>query len=147
MVKALSGSPTPIAWGELYSSLQQGVVDGAENNPPSFHTSHHFEVCGHYALDEHTAVPDVLLINTHTWDKLSDQEKTWLKEASGESVVVQRKLWAESEKEAFEVLKEAGVKIYYPDKEPFVKKVEKLYKKYEQDKDLSKLINRIRNYK
>lgn len=146
MVSAFGGAPTPISWGELYTSLQQNVVDGAENNPPSFHTSHHFEVCGHYALDEHTAVPDVLLISTYTWDKLTDQEKIWLKEAAGESVVVQRKLWAESEKEAFEVLKKAGVKIYYPDKEPFVKKVEKLYKKYEQDKDLGELINRIRTY-
>ncbi len=146
MVSALGGSPTPISWGELYTSLQQNVVDGAENNPPSFHTSHHFEVCGHYSLDEHSAVPDVLLISTFTLDKLTDQEKNWLKEAAKESVVAQRKLWAESEKEAFEVLENAGVKIYYPDKAPFVKKVEQLYKKYEEDKDIGDIMNRIRNF-
>lgn len=147
MVSAFGGSPTPISWGELYTSLQQNVVDGAENNPPSFHTSHHFEVCGHYSLDEHSAVPDVLLISTYAWNKLSDQEKNWLKESANESVVEQRKLWAESEKEAFEVLQNAGVKIYHPDKAPFVEKVEGLYKKYETDKDLGDLINRIRRIK
>lgn len=147
MVSAFGGSPTPISWGELYTSLQQNVVDGAENNPPSFHTSHHFEVCGHYALDEHTAVPDVLLISTYTWNKLSDQEKRWLKESARESVIEQRKLWAESEKVAFEVLLKAGVKIYYPDKAPFVEKVKPIYLKYEKEKELGELINRIRNYK
>ncbi len=146
MVSAFGGSPTPISWGELYTSLQQNVVDGAENNPPSFHTSHHFEVCGHYALDEHTAVPDVLLISTYTWDKLTDQEKKWIKESARESVVVQRQLWDKSEKEAFEVLKKAGVKIYYPDKKPFVDKVAPIYRKYEKEKDLGELISRIKNH-
>jgi tripartite ATP-independent transporter DctP family solute receptor len=146
MVSAFGGSPTPISWGELYTSLQQNVVDGAENNPPSLHTSHHYEVCGHYALDEHTAVPDVLLMSTYTWDKLSDQEKTWLTEAAKESVVEQRKLWAEAEKEAFDAFQKAGVKIYYPDKAPFAEKVEGLYKKYEMDEELGDLVNRIRNY-
>ena len=51
------GSATPIAWGELYTALQQGVVDGAENNPPSFYLSRHYEVCRYYSLDEHTSVP------------------------------------------------------------------------------------------
>ncbi len=146
MVSAFGGSPTPISWGELYTSLQQNVVDGAENNPPSLHTSHHYEVCGHYALDEHTAVPDVLLMSTYTWDKLSDQEKTWLTEAAKESVVEQRKLWAEEEKEAFDAFQKAGVKIYYPDKAPFAEKVVGLYKKYEMDEELGDLVNRIRNY-
>ena len=78
MVKALGGSPTPISFGELYTSLQQGVVDGAENNPPSFYLSRHYEVCKFYTLDEHTVLPDVLLMSTHMWDSFSDQEKKWL---------------------------------------------------------------------
>ncbi len=88
----------------------------------------------------------VLLMSTHTWDKLSDQERTWLKEAAEESVVEQRKLWAESEKEAFDIFQKAGVKVYYPDKAPFVEKVQGLYKKYEMDEELGDLIKRIRNY-
>ncbi len=146
MVSALGGAPTPISWGELYTSLQQNVVDGAENNPPSFYTSHHFEVCGHYSLDEHTCVPDVLLISSYTWEKLSSQEKKWLKEAARESVIEQRKLWAESEKLAYDELRKAGIKIYNPDKEPFRKKVESMYSSYEKDKELRELINRIKTH-
>ena len=63
MVRQLGGSPTPIAWGELYTALQQGVVDGAENNPPSFYLSKHYEIARYFTLDEHTAVPDLLLIS------------------------------------------------------------------------------------
>ena len=71
MVQALGGSPTPIPWGELYTALQQGVVDGAENNPPSFFFSRHYEVCKYYSLDEHTAVPDILLMSTVIWYRLT----------------------------------------------------------------------------
>ncbi|UCD39304.1 MAG: TRAP transporter substrate-binding protein, partial [Fidelibacterota bacterium] len=78
MVQALGGSATPIPWGELYTSLQQGVVDGAENNPPSFYLSRHYEVCKYYSLDEHTAVPDILLMSTVVWNKLSAQEQQWV---------------------------------------------------------------------
>lgn len=67
MVKAMGGSPTPIAWGELYTALQQGVVDGAENNPPSFYYSRHYEVAPYFTLNEHTFVPDVLMTSTHLW--------------------------------------------------------------------------------
>jgi tripartite ATP-independent transporter DctP family solute receptor len=147
MVNAFGGSPTPISWGELYTSLQQNVVDGAENNPPSFYTSHHFEVCKYYSLDEHAAVPDVLLINTTTWQKLSEQEKQWLTEAAKESGVEQRKLWDEAEKEAFDALQKSGVKIYHPDKAPFIRKVKALYAKYENDTTLAPLIHKIRNCK
>jgi len=59
MIQALGGSATPISWGELYTALQQGVVDAAENNPPSFYLSRHYEVCKYYCLDEHTSIPDI----------------------------------------------------------------------------------------
>ena len=78
---ALGGSATPIPWGELYTALQQGGVDGAENNPPSFYLSRHYEVCKYYSLDEHTSVPDILLISTVIWQGLSGEEKNWLEEA------------------------------------------------------------------
>ena len=76
MVKAQGGSPTPISWGELYTALQSGVVDGAENNPPSFYTSHHYEVCKYYSINEHTMVPDVLIIGLKIWEDLTEQEKS-----------------------------------------------------------------------
>ena len=71
LVRAFGAAATPLAWGELYTALQQGVVDGAENNPPSFHLSGHYQVARYYTLDAHTAVPDVLLVSTGLWARLS----------------------------------------------------------------------------
>jgi tripartite ATP-independent transporter DctP family solute receptor len=130
MVKALGGSPTPISYGELYTALQSGVVDGAENNPPSLYTSHHYEVCKHYSLDEHTSVPDVLIVSQHIWNKLNDQEKQWLQQAADDSVPVERELWEESVKKSMQELEKAGVKVYYPDKKAFADKVQSIYESY-----------------
>jgi tripartite ATP-independent transporter DctP family solute receptor len=145
LVKAMGGSPTPISWGELYTALQSGVVDGAENNPPSFYTSHHYEVCKYYSINEHTMVPDVLIISTVIWNKLSDQEKQWLQEAANESVIKQRKLWAESEKESLAKVKEAGVTVTYPEKEPFSEKVQDLLQSYESNPEIYSLIKQIQS--
>ncbi len=147
MVKALGGSPTPIAWGELYTALQQGIVDGAENNLPSFYISRHYEVCKFYTMDEHTAVPDELLISTLLWSKLSKQEQKWIKEAAVESRVYEKKIWYEAEMEALEKIKEAGVTIITPDKEAFRERVEPLYQAYKEDPKMAKLIDRIQAIK
>ena len=143
MVRALGGSPTPISWGELYTALQSGVVDGAENNEPSLYTSHHYEVCKQYSLDEHTCVPDVLIISTKVWNTLTDQEKKWLQEAADESVPVERKYWAESVEESLRIVQENGVKINYPDKELFAEKVSGMLDKYRQDEVLGDILRRI----
>lgn len=145
MVKSLGGSPTPISWGELYTSLQQGVVDGAENNLPSFYLSKHYEVCPYYSLDEHTFSPDVLIVGTQFWDVLSEQEKGWLDKAVKKSLEHQRKLWAESEAEALEKIKEAGVEISYPDKKPFIEMTREMYRTYEEDKELNNMIEQIKS--
>jgi tripartite ATP-independent transporter DctP family solute receptor len=144
LVNTLGGSATPIAWGELYTALQQGVVDGAENNPPSFYSSRHYEVCKYYSLDEHTSVPDVLLISTIIWDDLTPQEQKWLQEAADESYLFQKELWLEATEEALEEIKKAGVNIYYPDKTLFEKKVEPLIKEFSSEPVLNNLINKIR---
>ncbi len=143
MIEAMGGSPTPIPFGELYTALQSGVVDGAENNPPSLYLSGHYEVCKYYSIDEHTQVPDVMLISTLVWDKLTEQEKAWVQEAADESVVRQHELWRESEEEAMAALKAAGVQINYPEKEPFVQDVQNLYRAYEDQPVLNDLISRI----
>lgn len=146
MVQQLGGSPTPISWGELYTALQQGVVDGAENNPPSFYTSRHYEVCNYYSLDEHTAVPDILLIGTRTWEKLSEQERQWVQEAADESAVYQRELWRKEEQRSMKAAREAGIEIIRPDKQPFMEKVEPMYEEYRrQEPEFFKLIERIRS--
>lgn len=147
MVNSLGGSPTPISWGELYTSLQQGVVDGAENNPPSFYLSRHYEVCKYYSLDEHTVLPDVLIIGTHLWNQLSDQEKEWLQTAVDNSVVYQRKLWAEAEKEALDEVQKAGVTIIRPNKEAFAEKVESVYDDIKDNEEIYSLVKKIQNTK
>lgn len=145
MIKSLGGAATPISWGELYTALQSGVVDAAENNPPSFYLSRHYEVCKYYSIDEHTSIPDVLVIGTRLWDKLNEEEKKWIKEAAIESSLYQRELWAESEEESMKKLEEEGVEIFYPDKEPFMNKVEPMYENYKDDEKIYLLIQKIRN--
>jgi tripartite ATP-independent transporter DctP family solute receptor len=130
MIEALGGSPTPIPWGELYTSLQQGVVDGAENNAPSFYLSRHYEVCKYYSIDEHTSVPDILLMSTIVWVSLSEQEQRWLQRAVDDSVDYQKELWKESVRESLSAVREAGVEILYPDKQPFVEAVESMHDSY-----------------
>lgn len=144
MVRALGGSATPISYGELYTALQSGVVDGAENNPPSFYTSRHYEVCKYYSLDEHTTIPDVLVISQKVWDKLSPREQQWIQQAADESAVLERKLWAESEKKSLEEVQKAGVEINYPDKEPFIEKVQPLLEAYRDNPVIYSYIKRIK---
>ncbi len=143
MVKAMGGAPTPIAYGELYTALQQGVVDGAENNPPSFYTSHHYEVCKYYSLDEHTSVPDVLFISTHSWNKLNEEEQGWLQAAVDASVPEQRRLWKEAEEESLREVQKAGVEIIRPDKKPFAEKVSHIFETYKDDPEVYALIKKI----
>ncbi len=147
MVQALGGSATPIAWGELYSALQQGVVDGAENNPPSFHLSRHYEVCKFYSLDEHTGVPDVLVISTKIWEDLTPEFQQLLQEAANESEMHQKELWKEATQKALEEVQKAGVTIYHPDKTPFISRVEAIYSEYKSQPCIYDLIQRIRKLK
>jgi len=146
MVKALGASPTPIDWGELYTSLQQGVIDGAENNPPSFETSHHYEVCKHYSLDEHTTVPDIILISIATWKKLPDDVRRMVQEAADESSQYQRKLWAEKTVESLKAVEAAGVKIYKPDKAPFMAMVRPMHDSY-KGTEIGALLEQIKGVK
>ena len=111
MVRAMGGSPTPISWGELYTALQQGVVDGAENNPPSFFLSRHYEVARYFVLNEHTAVPDVLTIGTPIWESLSAQEQAWLQEAADASADLEERLWRASTAEALAAVEAEGVEV------------------------------------
>lgn len=130
MVNTLGGAATPVSWGELYTALQQGVVQGAENNPPSFYLSKHYEVSRYYTLDEHTYVPDMLLISTEVWKKLNDRQRAWLQQAVDEAVDYQRTLWQESTRESLAAVEAAGVKVIYPDKQPFIDAVKPLHESF-----------------
>ncbi len=143
MVKSLGGSPTPIAWGELYTALQQGIVDGAENNLPSFYLSRHYEVCKFFVVDEHTSLPDVLVISTVIWNKFSPQEQKWIKEAEEESSEYQKVIWREAEMEALEEIKKAGVTVTIPDKELFRAGVQPMYDEFSKDPEMKEIIEAI----
>jgi tripartite ATP-independent transporter DctP family solute receptor len=142
MIDAMGGGATPIAWGELYTALQQGVVDGAENNPPSFYLSGHYEVSKYYALNEHTSVPDMLLMSMHVWDSLDEQQQAWLQQAVDDSVAYQRELWRKSTEEALAAVKEAGVIVTYPDKAPFMAAVQAMKDSYDGT-EIGRLIHAI----
>lgn len=145
MVAALGGSATPISWGELYTALQQGVVDGAENNPPSFHLSRHYETCKYYALNEHTTVPDILLMSLRTWNSLDPQQQEWLQKAVQDSVAHQRILWQEATQLALEEVEAAGVIVTRPDKQPFMDAVVEMKAAYDGTEvgDLIKAIEAV----
>ena len=145
MIKSFGSSPTPVSYGELYTALQQGIVDGAENNPPSLYTSRHYEVCKFYSVNEHTAVPDVVIISTKVWNTLDEQEKQWIQEAADESSEFQYKLWAESVEESYRELKKAGVTITYPDQSGFREAVESLYENFRiSQPEMYEMVEKIR---
>jgi tripartite ATP-independent transporter DctP family solute receptor len=145
MIKSFGSSPTPVSYGELYTALQQGIVDGAENNPPSLYTSRHYEVCKFYSVNEHTAVPDVVIISTKVWNTLDEQEQQWIQEAADESSVFQYKLWAESVEESYRELKKAGVTITHPDQTSFREAVESLYESFRVSQpEMFEMVEKIR---
>lgn len=146
MVDAMGGSPTPIPWGELYTALEQGVVDAAENNPPSFRTSRHCEVCKYYTLDEHTRLPDILIISMRVWDSLKPEFQRMLQEAVDESVEYQRKIWAEAEEADMKTIQEVGIKVIHPDKDLFRESVKSLWEEFEGT-DIGELIKQIQEVK
>ena len=146
MITTLGGGPTPIPFGELYTALQQGMIDGAENNPPSLFTSRHYEVAKHYSLDEHTRVPDVVIFSKTIWDGLDPQVQRWITEAAHDSVTFQRKLWREQTEEALREVQKAGVTIYNPDKAAFAAAMAPMYERVEGTR-VGELARRIREVK
>lgn len=146
MVETLGGSPTPMAYGELYTAIQQGVVDGAENNTPSFVSSNHYEVSKYYTLDQHSSVPDVLLIGTKYWEKLSNQEKKWIQAAADESAQAQKHYWKQSVEASMEKAKAAGVEIIIPEKSLFQEQSKSVLETFrERYPEMNTIINQIIN--
>ncbi len=144
MVDALGGNATPMPYGEVYSSIQTGVIDGAENNWPSFESSGHFEVAGHYTLDQHLIVPEVLVMSKQAWDSLSPEDQELVQQAARDSVPVMRELWAEREKASEEKVREAGVEIVTEiDKTPFIEAMVPVYEKHVTNDKLKQLVKDI----
>lgn len=141
MVAALGANATPMPYGEVYSSIQTGVIDGAENNWPSYDSSGHFEVAKYYTLDEHLIVPEVLVMAKSSFDKLSAEDQAAVRQAAKDSVPVMRELWAAREEESAAKVRAAGAEIVTNiDKTPFIEAMVPVYQKYVTTPVLQKMV-------
>lgn len=146
MVNSMGGSATPLSYSELYTAIQQGVVDGAENNPPSFVSSNHYEISKYYTLDQHSSVPDVLLIGTKYWEKLSEEEKKWVQDAADTSAQAQKKFWNDSVEESMQIARKAGVEIIIPDKSLFAEKSKSVLEAFEKEyPEMAPIVSQIKS--
>lgn len=110
MIKALGADATPMSLGEVYQSLVQGVIDGAENNWPSYQSGRHFEAAPYYSLTRHVMAPEVLVMSASRWKKLSSADQDIVKQAAKDSVPFMRNLWDKRVSDARAALIDAGVK-------------------------------------
>ncbi len=145
MISELGGNPSPMAFAEVYQALKTGVVDGAENNWPSYESTGHYEVAGYYSLSQHLIIPECLCINADVYNGLSDEMKAAVREAAVESAALQRQLWAEREAASREKVEAAGVTTNeLADKAPFQAAMVPVYETYLSDNpDLRPLVELI----
>lgn len=145
MISELGGNPSPMAFAEVYQALKTGVVDGAENNWPSYESTGHFEVAGHYSLSQHLIIPECLCINAGVFDALSDEMKAAVTEAAVESANLQHELWAAREAASREKVEAGGVVVNeIADKGPFQAAMGPVYEAYlASNPDLRPLVEMI----
>ena len=147
MVAALGANATPMPYGEVYSAIETGVIDGAENNFPSYDTARHSEVATYYSLDEHTILPEVFVMSKAAWDKLTPEDQAIFQQAADESVVRQRELWAAKAEESRKTVEAAGAKINEVDKQGFIDAMGPVYDKHVTDPVLKKMVEDVKAVK
>ncbi|WP_323768056.1 TRAP transporter substrate-binding protein [Marinovum sp.] len=145
MVEMLGATPVAMGQAEVYTSLQQGVLDGAENNEYAITVARHGEVAKHYSYDVHTRIPDILLIGTHTLDRLSEEHRAAVMAAAEESTEFHKQVWSEAiEAEKKKSEEEFGVTFYYPDLTQFQEAVAPMYDELKADPEKAALVDQIR---
>ncbi len=142
MVESLGGNATPMAFAEVYQSIKTGVVDGAENNPPSYESTNHFEVAGYYSMSQHLIIPECLCMSLKTWESLSAEQQEIVAAAGKASTDLQRQLWGEREAASMEKVLSGGVVVNeIADKTPFQDAMKPVYAQFlEQSPDLADLV-------
>ncbi|HWP50717.1 MAG TPA: TRAP transporter substrate-binding protein [Clostridia bacterium] len=143
MVELLGGAATPMAYGEVYQGLQTGVIDGAENDFVSYYTSGHYEVARYYSLDGHMSPPAMLLMTKSVWEKMSDNQRSAIKEAAREAAEWQREAMAAYQNEARAKVEQAGCQIFEVDVPAFQTKVAEIYNMYPQYTEIIKQIKAV----
>jgi TRAP-type transport system periplasmic protein len=144
MMSALGANATPMPYGEVYSSIQTGVIDGAENNWPSYDSSGHYEVAKYITLDQHLMVPELLAVSKVSWDKLSPEDQAVMQTAAENSVEVMRKLWVEQERASEEKVEAAGAQVVEDvNKQEFIDAMKPVYDKYVTTPEARDLVERI----
>lgn len=138
MVNAMGGNGLPIAYNELYTAMQTGVVDGAENNPPSYESGKHYEVAQYYTLTEHLMVPEIFVFSKKVWDTLSPLDQELIQKAASLAVEKERELWTAREEASLAILTEQGIQVITEvDKTPFIEATAPVREKFgEQFADL-----------
>ncbi|GAA0597222.1 TRAP transporter substrate-binding protein [Craurococcus roseus] len=144
MMRAFGANATPLPYGEVYSALQTGVVDGAENNFPSYLTARHFEVAKHYAMTEHSLTPEILAMGKRSFDRLPRADQEAVRQAARDSVPHMREAWVRMEGDARRQVEAGGAQIVDADKQAFAKLVQPVYDQFVRDDRLRKLVERIR---
>jgi tripartite ATP-independent transporter DctP family solute receptor len=130
LVSSLGAVPTPMSYGDVYSALQTGVIDGAENNWPSYDTSSHFEVAPFYSIDQHTRVPEMLIASSISLEKLSAADVALIKKAAKDSEKTQIKAWADFAEKSEAKVRAAGCTISEIDSQSaFAAAMQPLYEK------------------
>ncbi|POU76388.1 hypothetical protein C3387_09340 [Leclercia sp. LSNIH6] len=145
MIELMGGSPTPVSFGEVYTAMQQGVVDGAENNVPSWVQTRHIEIAKVFSEDEHASIPDFLVIATKTWDALTPAQQQILATAASNSQVYQQKLWDEIDAQTRAQAKAMGGEIIKVDKVPFRAAVQPLFDDFKKDPKQAALLAKFEN--
>ncbi len=133
LIETLGAQPTSLAYGELYTALQQGLVDAAENNVTALTLGRHGEVTKFFSTDEHTRIPDVLVVSTKVWEGLNDKQRAALQQAAVESTLHMKDLWARAEEDEAKKAETMGVKFVKPNIETFVAKVQPIYDRLKKD--------------
>lgn len=148
MLQALGANATPMPYGEVYTALKTGLVDGAENNWPSYDTARHFEVAKYYTVNEHSMVPEILMFSKKVFDTLPADEQQVFKQAAKESVPYMRKLWDAKELESRRKVEAAGVQVVDKvDKKPFMDAMKPVYDKLVTDAKLKAMVKRVQDTK
>ena len=143
MVEALGANATPMEFGQVYDALRTGVIDGAENNWPSYESTRHFEVADHYTLDQHSLSPEVLVMSALTWSELSPADQQLVRNAAALSVPRMRELWNARVDASRETVTANGNQIIEDvDKQPFIDAMQPVYDRFVTD-DLRPLVDRI----